>query len=419
MSSDEIAISARGLGKSYRIVHRQQHSTMAEALLHRLKNPFQRVASEEMWALNDISFDVARGDIVGIVGHNGAGKSTLFKILSRIVEPTRGEARIVGRVGSLIEVGTGFQPELTGRENIFLNGAILGMRRREIARRFDEIVDFSGVERFLDTPVKNYSSGMYVRLAFAVAAHLDTDILMVDEVLSVGDAEFQKKSLGKMGDVANSGRTVLFVSHSVSTLEALCKRGILLDAGRVIKEGPIRDVVTGYHQILQADGGDYASGVGPVNYGQEYSYFRRADLVGRNGKSVRVIPIGGELNIRTLVEARDAIDYPTFVAYVNNLRGENILTVRSPRSEGAIPRLEGLAEIECRIGSLPLAPGEYSLDLAIFKVEDCREEISTGIRFTVRDADAIGDGYGWGAQRSGICVASSKWELRSGVLEPA
>ena len=200
------------------------------------------------------------------------------------------------------------------------------MRRREIARRFDEIVDFSGVEQFLDTPVKHYSSGMYVRLAFAVAAHLDTDILMVDEVLSVGDAEFQKKSLGKMEDVANSGRTVVFVSHSVSTLETLCKRGILLDAGRVIKEGSIRDVVTGYHRILQVHGGDYASGVGPVNYGQEYSYFRRADLVGRNGKSVRVIPIGGELNIRTLVEARDAIDYPTFVAYVNNLRGENILT---------------------------------------------------------------------------------------------
>src|SRR5690242_10227314 len=179
MSSDQSAISVRGLGKRYEIVHRKQHFTMAEAMLHRLRHPFERPPSEEMWALNDINFDIPRGDIVGIVGHNGAGKSTLFKVLSRIIEPSLGEVRIVGRVGSLIEVGTGFQPELTGRENIFLNGAILGMRRREIAKRFDEIVDFSGVERFLDTPVKHYSSGMYVRLAFAVAAHLDTDILLV------------------------------------------------------------------------------------------------------------------------------------------------------------------------------------------------------------------------------------------------
>ena len=196
MSSDEIAISARGLGKAYQIAHQRPQSTMTEALVQRLRNPFARAPSEEMWALKDIDFDIARGDIVGLLGRNGAGKSTLLKVLSRITEPTTGVARLSGRIGSLIEVGTGFQPELTGRENIFLNGAILGMRRREIAKRFDEIVDFSGVERFLDTPVKHYSSGMYVRLAFAVAAHLDTDILFVDEVLSVGDAEFQKKSLG-------------------------------------------------------------------------------------------------------------------------------------------------------------------------------------------------------------------------------
>ena len=214
MSSDEIAISVRGLGKTYRIEHKQEHFTMAEALLHRMRRPFQRPPTSEFRALRDVSFDIPRGDIVGIVGRNGAGKSTLFKILSRIVEPSYGEARIAGRVGSLIEVGTGFQPELTGRENIYLNGTILGMRRREITKRFDEIVDFAGVEQFLDTPVKHYSSGMYVRLAFAVAAHLETDILLVDEVLSVGDAQFQRKSLGKMGEVANSGRTVLFVSHN-------------------------------------------------------------------------------------------------------------------------------------------------------------------------------------------------------------
>ena len=416
MSSDQTAISARGLGKRYEIMHRKQHSTMAEAMLHRLRNPFERVPCEEMWALKDINFDIARGDIVGIVGHNGAGKSTLFKVLSRIIEPSLGEVRIVGRVGSLIEVGTGFQPELTGRENIFLNGAILGMRRREIAKRFDEIVDFSGVERFLDTPVKHYSSGMYVRLAFAVAAHLDTDILMVDEVLSVGDTEFQKKSLGKMGDVAKSGRTILFVSHSVATLEALCKRGLLLDAGRLVKEGPIHDVVTDYHYMLQGEDGS-SGGLEPVVYGNRYTHFRRADLIDKNGRSTRVVPMGRELHIQALVEAHDPIDYPTFVASVNGLGGENILTVKSPRSESAIQRLEGLAEIDCRIGALPLAPGDYSIDLAIFQGERRLEEIYTGIRFTVRDADTFGDG--WGAPQAGVCVASSKWMLRTGVLEPA
>jgi lipopolysaccharide transport system ATP-binding protein len=404
------------LGKRYQIAHRKQHSTMAEAMLHRLRNPFEKVPSEEMWALNDINFDIARGDIVGIVGHNGAGKSTLFKVLSRIIEPSLGEVRIVGRVGSLIEVGTGFQPELTGRENIFLNGAILGMRRHEIARRFDEIVDFSGVERFLDTPVKHYSSGMYVRLAFAVAAHLDTDILLVDEVLSVGDTEFQKKSLGKMGDVAKSGRTILFVSHSVATLEALCRRGLLLDAGRLVKEGPIHDVVTDYHYMLQGEDGA-AGGLEPVHYGNRYDYFRRADLIDKNGKSTRVVPMGRELHIRALVEAQEPVDYPVFVASVNNLGGENILTVKSPRSEGAIPRLEGLAELDCRIGELPLAPGDYSIDLALFQGEGCLEEIYTGLRFTVRDADTFGDG--WGAPQTGVCVASSKWMLRTDILEPA
>src|ERR1700742_2066590 len=226
MSSDKIVVSARGLSKSYIIEHKAQVSTAAEALFRFLANPFRSTPREEVWSLRDASFDIHKGQIVGVVGRNGAGKSTLLKLLSRITEPTRGEARIAGRVGSLIEVGTGFQPELTGRENIFLNGAILGMRRNEIARCFDRIVDFSGVEKYLDTPVKRYSSGMYVRLAFAVAAHLDTDILLVDEVLSVGDAEFQKKSLGKMGDVANSGRTIIFVSHSISAIESLCRRGL-------------------------------------------------------------------------------------------------------------------------------------------------------------------------------------------------
>src|SRR2546421_12758153 len=192
---------------------------------------------DEVWALKDVSFQVKRGEVLGIVGRNGAGKSTLLKVLSRITNPTAGRVHLRGRVGSLLEVGTGFHPELTGRENVYLNGAILGMPRREIARKFDEIVAFAEVERFIDTPVKRYSSGMYLRLAFAVAAHLDPDVLLVDEVLSVGDAEFQRKSLGKMREVTGEGRTILFVSHNMAAIRALCDRVILLDAGRVVLDG--------------------------------------------------------------------------------------------------------------------------------------------------------------------------------------
>jgi lipopolysaccharide transport system ATP-binding protein len=236
-SSDTI-ISIRGLSKAYTIARDfQRQSTLAETMLQRLRRPFSRLRTEQFWALRDVTLDVKRGDVVGIIGRNGAGKSTLLKILSRIAEPTAGEIDIYGRVGSLLEVGTGFHPELTGRENIYLNGQILGMRRGEIRRQFDDIVDFAGCEKFLDTPVKRYSSGMYVRLAFAVAAHLDPEILVVDEVLAVGDAEFQKKCLGKMKDVAGAGRTVLFVSHNEAAVRNLCKTAVLLRAGSVAEVG--------------------------------------------------------------------------------------------------------------------------------------------------------------------------------------
>ena len=212
---------------------------------------FRNLQSEEFWALRDVSFEVSEGEVVGIVGRNGAGKSTLLKILSRITEPTTGRVGLRGRVASLLEVGTGFHPELTGRENVFLNGAILGMTREEIRRKFDEIVAFAELDKFLDTPVKRYSSGMYVRLAFAVAAHLEPEILIVDEVLAVGDAQFQKKSLGKMGAVAKEGRTVLFVSHSMAAVRRLCERVVLLDAGRVVEDGTTNLVVSKYLEMSQ------------------------------------------------------------------------------------------------------------------------------------------------------------------------
>jgi len=252
-----LAIRVENLGKEFRIGSRKgPYKTLRESLVQAAKVPFRLVRgfgnesaerkAQLIWALKDVSFGVQRGEVVGIIGRNGAGKSTLLKILSRITEPTEGYGEIHGRVGSLLEVGTGFHPELTGRENIYLNGAILGMKRVEITRKFDEIVAFSEVEKFVDTPVKHYSSGMYLRLAFAVAAHLEPEILIVDEVLAVGDSAFQKKCLNKMQDVGREGRTVLFVSHSMPAITRLCERAILLDGGRVLRDGPSPEVVAAY-----------------------------------------------------------------------------------------------------------------------------------------------------------------------------
>lgn len=247
----DYAIQVAGLSKQYYIGEKVNYGTLRDALVNTARAVLRRKGGkrrtrESIWALQDVSFDVGQGEVVGIIGRNGAGKSTLLKLLSRITEPTTGYADVWGRVGSLIEVGTGFHPELTGRENTYLNGAILGMGRREIQSKFDEIVAFAGVDQFIDTPVKQYSSGMYLRLAFAVAAHLETDILLVDEVLAVGDAAFQAKCLGKMDGVARSGRTVLFVSHNMAAVAALCQRSVWLDRGRLRAVGQTAEVITEY-----------------------------------------------------------------------------------------------------------------------------------------------------------------------------
>jgi lipopolysaccharide transport system ATP-binding protein len=257
----DIAIRAENLGKRYRLGQREPYKTLRDVVTNAFTAPFRRWRkqnlpvsqstfrdgkSDYIWAVKDVSFEIKHGEVVGIIGRNGAGKSTLLKILSRTTDPTEGYAEIYGRVGSLLEVGTGFHPELTGRENIYLNAAILGMKRREIDQKFDEIVAFAEVEKFLDTPVKHYSSGMHVRLAFAVAAHLEPEILLVDEVLAVGDAQFQKKCLGKMGDVAKGGRTVLFVSHQMGSIAQLCNKALLLDKGEVAQTGSVQHVVNHY-----------------------------------------------------------------------------------------------------------------------------------------------------------------------------
>ena len=253
-----VAITAEGLSKRYRIGELQAaYGTLRESLARgakRLLRGDHRHHHEEIWALRDLSFEVAEGEVLGVIGRNGAGKSTLLKVLTRITTPTLGRAEIRGRVGSLLEVGTGFHPELTGRENVYLNGSILGMKRREITAKLADIVEFSGIEKFMDTPVKRYSSGMYVRLAFSVAAHLEPEVLLVDEVLAVGDAEFQKRCLGRMEDLSESGRTVVFVSHQMQAVAQLCDRALLLDGGELVRDGPSEDVVAHYLQTVAGSG---------------------------------------------------------------------------------------------------------------------------------------------------------------------
>src|SRR2546425_2216242 len=265
---DNVVIHAEALSKRYRIGQREAPSgQLREVLGHALRSPlsvFRRPARETFWALRDVSLDVRQGEVLGLIGRNGAGKTTLLKILSRITRPTSGWAEIRGNVGSLLEVGTGFHPDLTGRENTYLSGAILGMRKREIDRKFDEIVAFAELEKFIDTQVKHYSSGMYVRLAFAVAAHLEPEILLVDEVLAVGDIKFQKKCLGKMGDVARAGRTILLVSHQLNQIRRLCQRVLWIDGGEIRRSGPTHEVVSAYESAMasgERNGGQSARGV--------------------------------------------------------------------------------------------------------------------------------------------------------------
>jgi lipopolysaccharide transport system ATP-binding protein len=306
-----LAIRALGLGKSYRIGAAGGHGeSLRDALggalrapLHTLRRRAAAARAETVWAVRDISFDVGRGEVLGIIGRNGAGKSTLLKILSRITDPSVGRAEVHGRVGSLLEVGTGFHPELTGRDNIYLNGSILGMDRAYIARKFDEIVAFSGVEKYIDTPVKRYSSGMYLRLAFAVAAHLEPEILIVDEVLAVGDASFQKRCLNKMEDVAHEGRTVLFVSHDMTAISRLCGRTLLLDAGRVLADGPTRSVIGTY---LQSGIGTTAARDWPPERapGNEVVRLRAVRVRGADGRITETVdtrrPVAVELEFDVL-----------------------------------------------------------------------------------------------------------------------
>jgi lipopolysaccharide transport system ATP-binding protein len=316
----------------------------------------------EFWALKDVSFEVQPGEVVGIIGRNGAGKSTLLKILSQIVEPTSGRAEVRGRMGSLLEVGTGFHPELTGRENIFLNGSILGMSRREIDRKFDEIVDFSGVEQFLETPVKRYSSGMYVRLAFAVAAHLEPDILIVDEVLAVGDTAFQEKCMGQMQRTASQGRTILFVSHNMASIRQLCGRAILLHRGQAVADGEPVEVIHRYHEDARVSGPQSLTGWedrDPAASGE--GRIVHFDVTGPDGKSCSWVPFGGTLTLTLVADFHRPVYRPVFGVLVQGLSGEEILDLRSTHDALTVECAEGRVVLTATLDGVGLYPGEYTL----------------------------------------------------------
>lgn len=417
----DCAIGVQGLGKLYHIgVARQHYRTLRDSLVKAVTWPVRRFwtsgaepePADELWAVRDVSFDVQHGEVLGIIGGNGAGKSTLLKILSRITPPTEGEVAIYGRVGSLLEVGTGFHPELSGRENIYLNGAILGMKRVEIAKKFDEIVAFAEVEQFLDTPVKRYSSGMYVRLAFAVAAHLDPEVLLVDEVLAVGDVAFRRKSMGKMGAISREGRTVLFVSHTLSAIRQLCTRAIWIDHGRIRQDGSADEVTAVYEREALA---------GAV---QGEGRWERPEIE-RKGKDAWV----------DWVETRDADDLVTtyFVCgdelqllvgiggqprdgftvdwFIYNDRGEKVAYgSANPMCDVFFAR--DVRTVRCRILDLPLTSGIYRVRVGVC-IWGTRywDEWETAAMFQVTRCDPYGSGQDHWNPLFGNTVLSQEWSV--------
>jgi homopolymeric O-antigen transport system ATP-binding protein len=411
-------ISVENVGKRYRVGELEAGGLLRDKLASALRNPaalLRRSAREEFWALRDISFEVKEGEVLGLIGRNGAGKSTLLKILSRITAPTVGHARIRGRCGSLLEVGTGFHPELTGRENVFLNGAILGMSKREIARKFDEIVAFAEIDRFIDTPVKRYSSGMYVRLAFAVAAHLETEILFVDEVLAVGDAQFQKKCLGKMGDVARHGRTIIFVSHNMTAVRVLCPRALWLEQGAVLQDGPGTAVISAYlARSIVAKAEQCWSDVGQAP-GNEIVRIRKMEV-----RPLREAPANGEMGgitVRTplvmefeywkiLPQAQLSLSIHVFDA--DGARAFATFPPYDPIYDGASfgPML---VRSRCYIPGDLLNAGTYRL--LVLVVRDRATEvfrIEDGLAFDVREARS--DNVGWHGSIPGVVRPALKWE---------
>lgn len=424
-------IRAERVGKRYQLGAAHRNRESGREALSRLARTYIDMARarsgksgptrpEEFWALREVDFEIHEGEVLGIVGRNGAGKSTLLKILSRITGPTTGQIGMRGTVGALLEVGTGFHQDLSGRENIFLNGAVLGMPRREILARFDEIVEFAGVERFIDTPVKRYSSGMYLRLAFSVAAHLQSDILIVDEVLAVGDTEFQKKCLGKMEDVSHQGRTTLFVSHNMTAVSALCRRAMTLDHGRVVYSGDVSGAIAAYESSLPAT----ATGVPGLLYineprGLDTPEVTRVEMLDREGQPLDALRTWSWVRFRIWYSARQPVKNASVEFRIRTPGGAPLVHASTrPDDRVALDLEPGRHFVDCIIEQFPLAAGEYVVGVgltlpwttSLFDVDDAAT-------LEVREADVYESGFAPTANR-GIVVPRWSWEADGEALMP-
>lgn len=413
-----IALSIAGLSKRYRISHggdRGYHTLRDE-----IASAFGRLAggkarapasTEEFWAVQDVTFEVRRGERLGIIGRNGAGKSTLLKMLSKIVEPTTGKIEIHGRLSSLLEVGTGFHPELTGKENIFLNGAILGMTRAETLRKFDEIVEFSGVERFIDTPVKHYSSGMYMRLAFAVAASLEPDILLIDEVLAVGDLAFQQKCLGKIESLTNAGRTVLFVSHNLGSISSLCTSAVLMEAGRIAAMGDVAEVVMKYYRDGTSSPASFEFGNGRRSVGDEYARLRAGRVLDKSGGPSMEVHISENLAVEMDFEILDRRHGPFTPNFHFNTSDGTVAFVSVDTSREAVA--PGTYRARCEIPGGLLNEGTYfvGFGLTSFSSGVTVHFFEPGaVSFNVRDPiEGIASRGGWGGSMPGSVRPNLAW----------
>jgi len=404
----DIAIRVENLGKAYKIAHNaggSRYKTLQEDVIGLLKRPFSRErqsTSEIFWALKDISFEVKQGEVLGIIGRNGAGKSTLLKILSRITRPTTGYAEMHGRIGSLLEVGTGFHPELTGRENIYLSGAVLGMTRRDIDRRFDEIVAFADIEKFLDTPAKRYSSGMYMRLAFAVAAHLEPEILVVDEVLAVGDAEFQKKSLGKMGEVAKSGRTVLFVSHNMGAVLSLCTSALVLDKGTTAFIGKVDNGISLYLKNMQT--------MQTRNYHKIVTKDRPIEVtnVALLEEDIPETNIGGYVCEIDYFINQQSIGAAIAIKITDQYGAPVLTSIDTDTDLSRFTKQRGSFRTKCRIPQNILSPGLYDVSVSVSDMKSERfEYLDRVVQFDVQLDKRIKNVL---PNREGVILLPQQWD---------
>jgi lipopolysaccharide transport system ATP-binding protein len=413
------AIIVEHLSKQYsvdRLSPRAEYRMLRESLIELASAPFRAWrksrgagTAEPFWALRDVGFEIEPGEAVGLIGRNGAGKSTLLKVLSRITKPTRGRVEVRGRVASLLEVGTGFHPELTGRENVYLNGVLLGMTCREVARKFEEIVAFAGVGPFLDLPVKRYSSGMQMRLAFAVAAHLEPEVIVVDEVLAVGDAEFQRKCLGKMGQVARSGRTVLFVSHNMAAVQHLCTRAIFLKQGTVAAAGPCAEVIRTYLGSF-SNGMEGPTGLDRFRAPSMMPVIRSVEVLDGAGQPAACLLAGAPMVVRLEYDAPVPLRRPRFGIFVETVAGQRLFFLQTWLQHGDLGDIAPRGRITCTVPALPLAPGMYYLTLNCSLAHQRLDSLDRAVTLHVEAADYFGTGH-LPYPDQGPFLVPARWEI--------